>query len=290
MINPDNKPNNSLPDADDPYAPGHVNDPVTEDAVRAAMAATDKPSKKRHPWFERLFGSLIVFVLLLGAVGAVVGLVNSLSLREANNRLRIEQQCLIRLDQKLQSDQAVRTAIADDDRQAIDDIVKAIREAKTKEQLDKAFSAYFKERAINDKNRANYQVQIPNVSTCSLEGADLSLPSGTDTPGASAVPSLTKSSAKKSKTKKSHNAGTQPTAQRTAGVSQPTARSSSNVVAPNPKPTPPVTKTKTKVVTKTKTATPPPPIIVTTAPGPIVLPIPILSILPTPICRLVGLC
>lgn len=155
----------------DPYGPEHVPDPVTEEAVAAAMAATD-PQVKTEPWFERFFVTIIIVILAIGLTGTVIGGWNSIELGNSNQQLRIEQNCLVRLNQQLQHDENVRSRIASDDRQAVDDVIKAVSEGKNAKDIRRAFDKYFAQRKANDKKRTEYGLDKPVTDTCPLLVAD----------------------------------------------------------------------------------------------------------------------
>lgn len=255
---------------DDPYEPGHVDDPVTKDAVAVAMAATERQAQRR--WYERAFTWFVIVVLALGTAGAVVSAINAVEIHNQNNSLRATQECLIKLDSELQAEQAVRTQIAADDRRAVDNLVAAIATAKSPKQVQQALQSYQATRKRNDSRRAKYVTRIPDVNECKLVEASVQ-PSLTapSTPAAlPATPTPTKKSAKPSAKSTPHPSPTPGTGVRTV----------TNVVhAPQPGKTYYVTVVRTRTVTKTA-----PPIRI---PVPVTVPAPIPK--PTnPLCTVVS--
>lgn len=142
-------------------------DPVTANAVAAAMAATERP--KSSVW-SKIGTWVAVFVALIATAAAIVGAVNSVNIRNTQDSLRKQQNCLISLIAQVQADGVARTKIAADDRKVIRDLVADITKAKKPDDVRKAFDKFNKASAQNDKNRSSILFKIPAVgNACNVK-------------------------------------------------------------------------------------------------------------------------
>lgn len=157
--------------SDSLYSKDHEPDPVTHDAVAAAMAATDST---RLPWWKRAGTVLlsIFFVIAVGASGVTAyntiqenhqGKVLSASnkiLTAQTQQLRDQQTCLENVITTFETDNAARGTIADDDRTNIADLVKNIETAKSKDDIETAFANFNARATANAAKRNQYPLTV----------------------------------------------------------------------------------------------------------------------------------
>lgn len=160
----------------DPSSKDYSADPVTEEAVRAAMAATDTPERKQQRWYDRFFYLIIAVVVVLGTLGTVTGVVATYNNKVQNDRLQKqanqiqkEQDCIEQIDVQQRKTSAALTVIATDDRKLFDTIIVQVFQSKTQEDVFKAFDKFLDQRKKNEAKRAKIVANVPNASVCTLE-------------------------------------------------------------------------------------------------------------------------
>lgn len=77
----------------DPYSEHHIEDPVTREAVEAALAATD-PIVRKRPAVERIFGFTLIALVVVGLFGAVLSVIDNISIEKNNHRLHQLEDCV----------------------------------------------------------------------------------------------------------------------------------------------------------------------------------------------------
>lgn len=257
-------------------------DPVTREAVRAAMAATDPP-KPRHPWLNRIVIVILSLCLLAGTIGAVVTVANTIALSQQNRDLQAEADCTQKLLQSFQSDSKARSVIAAADRSIIKNLVLNVSKSKTSQDVEKAFAEFNKESAANDKLRAKFPIN-PQITCKKVKDhgtASFGTPS-TITVHSSLAPSKKNSSSSSGVTSTTPRGSVTPRPSSVTGPSQ--VPSAPPARAPRPS-VPVVRATPPRVVPPT----PAPPVVVPVPRQPIINPSPIVTPIITTVCKIVGL-
>lgn len=152
--------------ADALYSANHVPDPVTEGAVAAAMAATDR--QPRHPTWERFAWALGVFFFVVASFASVLGLINSIQISHQNSELKKQADCLTSVVLQFEDDQLNRASISSDDRDAIRNLVKKVFTSTTVEAKIKAYNDFVTASNHNDARRALIGTQLK--PDCKLPG------------------------------------------------------------------------------------------------------------------------
>lgn len=152
------------------YGPEYIPDPVTADAVAAAVAATD-PKKTKSSFFNKLITIGLVFLVVIAMSASVVTAINSvqnvqqnITLKNQNIALENEQACLVKVIENQQKDSNARVQIAADDREVVDDLIQAVFNAKTPAEGQKALAAYNKRREENETRRKKLPVTELNCN------------------------------------------------------------------------------------------------------------------------------
>ena len=82
-----------------PYAEGYQNDPVTKDAVAAALAATD-PIVRKRPVTERFWVWTFILLIFIGLFGAVLSVIDSIQVSNYASQIRKQRVCIEQLTQR----------------------------------------------------------------------------------------------------------------------------------------------------------------------------------------------
>lgn len=180
----------------DLYSEEHEPDPVTSDAVAAAMAATEPDTEKTH-WWSKLGVALIIFLFVLASISGVATAINTAQnghqnkqLNTQNSYLEAQNRCLGTLLESFRRDQDARVQVAKDDREVIDDLINGVFSVKgtqaQREAKVKAYKAAYNQRRLENEKRRD---QLPPLfPTCQL-----TLPSAKPTKGNSTpLPSVSK--------------------------------------------------------------------------------------------------
>lgn len=148
------------------YGEGYMPDPVTENAVAAAMAATESIEKEPSLWYKIIVvvGSILFVVAVASsgvtAVNAVENYHQNKILKQQTQDVKNENICLQKVVEAQQQDSQARVQISADDREAIDDLVQGVFKAKTSQEAQAAFAAYNKRRNENEQRR----LTLPTVA------------------------------------------------------------------------------------------------------------------------------
>lgn len=246
---------------DDIFAPDHVPDPVATKAAQYAVEVTDHDEP--HPIWNKFVIIAVIFLVIAGTFGAIIGTINTVSLQTQNSELKKQQVCNTQLLKVITTEQQARANIAADDRKAIKDLVASVSRAKTPQDVQRAFTTFNQESVANDKRRALFPVPNVDENVCAIKpGSDITSsnsPTATVTPSKSVL-------VPKPKTSSVPNGG---------GNNAPKVPSGSTRTVPGP----------TRTVTKTRTVKPPKPTIITIPPiGVPIPPIPVVTPLTNPLC------
>jgi hypothetical protein len=159
-------------DSDDLYGEDHVPDPVTEGAVAAAMAATDRPHKESL--LEKFAVGIVAALFVVASIASVLSFINSMEISQQNAAIKKQTECLTSVVAQFEKDQANRVTIAADDRAAIRDLVNKVFTGKTVKVRIQAFKDFNARNAANDARRGKIPTQLKPA--CNLPGLGVALP------------------------------------------------------------------------------------------------------------------
>jgi hypothetical protein len=159
-------------DSDGLYGEDHVPDPVTEGAVAAAMAATDRPHKESV--LEKFAVGIVAALFVIASIASVLSFINSMEISQQNSAIKKQTECLTSVVAQFEKDQLNRVAIGADDRDAIRDLVNKVFTGKTVKERIQAFKDFNARNAANDVRRGKIPTQLKPA--CNLPGLGVALP------------------------------------------------------------------------------------------------------------------